>query len=85
MPKRDNEPKNSAPTKKGRMNTKTRQKRHERNIAKAEERRKANWVPEATAKILKKRETRARQAARTPAQRAEASAAGRQHRKPRFR
>jgi hypothetical protein len=92
MPRRENkqknEPKNSTPSKPQKVHgPSVRERRHDRNIHKAEEARAhgKRGGRTAQAKIDAKAATRRRQAARTPAQRAEASAAGREHRRPRFR
>jgi hypothetical protein len=87
--------KDSTSSRKGRVSTKAAQKRHERNISKAQARRDAAirgrdsvanlHANNAQDKIDRKQATRRRQAERTPAHRAEATAAGREHRKPRFR
>lgn len=78
----------TTPTKgKNRVNTKAAQRRHERNISKAIERRKRQgWIGEQRqAQIDKKAATRRRLASMKPAQRAERRAAGMEHRKPRKR
>lgn len=95
MPRREQkteETKQVAPVRKGRVNTKAAQHRHERNISKAQARRDAAIRGRGAAhfraneqqdKIDKKRATRRRLASMTPAQRAERRAAGMEHRKPR--
>ena len=83
--KKTPQPKATPSKGKNRVNTKARQKRHERNISKAIERRRSQgWIGEQRqAKIDAKAATRRRLATLTKAQRAERAAAGREHRKPR--
>lgn len=90
MPRKDqknDKQQKATPTRKTRVNTKAAQHRHERNISKAREARLhgGRGGRLAQERIDQKAATRRRQAARTPSQRAEAAAAGREHRKPRFR
>lgn len=94
--KQKNEPKNSAPKKVEKVRgPSAKQRRHERNIAKAKADRDSAIMygkpgahfkaSESQAKIDAKAATRRRMASYTPATRAEHSAAGREHRKPRSR
>lgn len=86
MPKTKNEPKKTAPTKpepvKG---PSAKQRRHERNIARAQAARSngKRGGEQRQTMIDQKAATRRRMASYTPAVRAERSAAGREHRKPR--
>lgn len=82
-----NEPKNSAPTKRTRINTKARQHRHEARIAAAHAARVAGrrGGHRRQKTINDKAATRRRMASYTPEVRAEHRAAGIEHRKPRIR